>query len=708
VPRDMLGRGIVLGLALAGILVVGLPSAPPPGAGLTPNPPASAASAPAGAPTIVTGQRAFDSTQLHSPTADTGQSRVWFHDGAWWAVMTDRATTSLGIQRLEADHRTWTDTGTIVDDRIEAHVDVFADGDELLVASAGTLPGSAHDARFSRFTYVAAQQRYVRAPDFPVALTSGGVDAIQVARDTSGVIWIAYLSGGKAVVRNDRGTGVAWSDPIVIPTLPATDVERLALVAGAGRVLVVAVPADGSSVQVASRVDGDPADRWTTAQTTIDSAAMTVSTLSASISGSGHGVFIVVGMTPLSEVAAAAASASPPSATAGGPASPPAAKALPSSEGVAPPTTSPATPVPPPANPLAPRVELLALDADGRWRTSVVAIIADLQTRPVVVVDDEHARVWVISTAPGTTGALYAKSAPFEHLAFPSGRGTLLADGPGGKESLRFATSTKQPVGSATGLLVLASDDTAGLYVHAWVDLSASGDGGAQPSLPPASAAPRGPTNRGDTGPTILVDDRFDVYAPGVTPSGNWEVKAAAGTPSNAPLPRTARRSDGPGNALLVPAATGAITVCRAFDPVSSGILTVDVDVRIDAVPTSDVTITSVRAGSIETASVRFDWKSVFAYYRGGTKVRTTVLFRPGTWYRSVVRVDLAAKTYDWTVTPLGAAAPVIRLTAIPWRTPGAPGGVAPSELCVRGAVAPSAAGLLIDSILVEQPSAAP
>ena len=51
-------------------------------------------------------------TGATSPTEDKPQSKLWFSDGFWWALM--RSVTDVTVHKLQADH-TWLNTGTVVD-----------------------------------------------------------------------------------------------------------------------------------------------------------------------------------------------------------------------------------------------------------------------------------------------------------------------------------------------------------------------------------------------------------------------------------------------------------------------------------------------------------------------------------------------------------------------------------------------------------------
>src|SRR3954469_25205136 len=73
----------------------------------------SAASAAVGVPTTYVDQTF--ASGVASPTQDKPQSKLWYHDGSWWALMVTNAGP-VDIHELMANH-TWRDTGTVVDAR---------------------------------------------------------------------------------------------------------------------------------------------------------------------------------------------------------------------------------------------------------------------------------------------------------------------------------------------------------------------------------------------------------------------------------------------------------------------------------------------------------------------------------------------------------------------------------------------------------------
>src|SRR3954454_25085934 len=124
-----------------------------------------------------------------SPTEDKPQSKLWFNDGAWWALMrtatngTD-GTADVTIHRLQSDH-TWKDTGTVVDLRASSSGDALWEGGKLYVASKNT-SGAIQVARLSYDT----ARGYSMDAGFPVTLATSGTESVTIARDSQSRLWI--------------------------------------------------------------------------------------------------------------------------------------------------------------------------------------------------------------------------------------------------------------------------------------------------------------------------------------------------------------------------------------------------------------------------------------------------------------------------------------------------------------------------------------
>jgi hypothetical protein len=411
-------------------------------AGLTVGPLAGSASAATG---DIGYQGPSTSGDGSAATGEKPESKLWWNDGSWWAVLFDTHSQTHHIFRLDRPTETWVDQGTTVDNRPKSRSDVLWDGMHLYVAShvrasssAGATAGN--PARLYRYGYNPTTRTYTLDTGFPVQIDNYSSETLTIDKDSTGVLWATWAQGAKVYVNSTIGSDGSWGTPFVLPVSGATSLDPddiSAVIAFAGsQIGVMWSNQVTSAVYFAIHSDGVPRTTWAASRTAIQGPAtaddhINLKTLQADPSGD---VFAAI-KTSLDDTGNSKS---------------------------------------------APLIMLLVRNpATGEWRSYPVARISDCHTRPIVMLDSEHGVVYVFMTAPetgcpfsGTDGAIFMKSSPIADIAFPTGRGTVVmrdALSP----HLNNVTSTKQTVTSATGLVVLASNDTAQHYWHADLPLSA-------------------------------------------------------------------------------------------------------------------------------------------------------------------------------------------------------------------------------------------
>jgi DNA-binding phage protein len=118
----------------------------------------------------------------------------------------------------------------------------------------------------------------------------------------------------------------------------------------------------------------------------------------------------------------------------------------------------------------APLIMLLVRDQAGNWTNYRFGRVIDHHTRPIVMIDQEHRNLYVFATHDENCGAIYYKKTSLSNISFSDGWGTPFIQS-STDTCVNNATSTKQNVNSATGLPVLASDNTSKNYLHNIMDL---------------------------------------------------------------------------------------------------------------------------------------------------------------------------------------------------------------------------------------------
>ncbi|MCW3843501.1 hypothetical protein ONA70_25685 [Micromonospora yasonensis] len=379
-------------------------------------------------------------------TGEKPESKLWWNDGTWWAVLFHTGSQTHHIFRLNRSTEQWVDTGTIVDNRPKTRSDVLWDGTRLYVsshvrASSSAGAASGNPARLYRFSYDAATKTYTRDTGFPAQISNYSSETLTIDKDSTGVLWATWTQGSTVYVNNTTGGDAVWGTPFALPATDATslDSDDISSVVsfGGARTGVMWSNQVKSAVYFAEHVDGAPRSTWAVTRTAVQGPHsaddhINLKTLQADTSGK---VFAVI-KTGLDDAGA---------------------------------STS------------APLIMLLARDpSTGEWSSYPVGRIKDCHTRPVLLIDSEHQTLYVFMTAPdsgcpytGYPGTIFMKSSPMGSIAFPDGRGTPVikdADSP----NMNNVTTTKQSVTSATGMVVLASNDSTQRYWHADLPLGSS------------------------------------------------------------------------------------------------------------------------------------------------------------------------------------------------------------------------------------------
>ena len=229
------------------------------------------------APRMYQGQ-AFPSAGS-SPTEDKPQSKLWFADGSWWALMrtttngSDR-TPDVTVHRLQDDH-TWRDTGALVDRRSGSTGDALWEGGKLYVASRSTSGA----VQVGRLSFDPVTDSYAMDAGFPVVVGSGSVESVTIARDSLRRLWVTYTEPDpldatldRVFVAHSTTDDTTWTAPFAVPvpdsTVKADDIS--AIVAFSGKVGVMWSDQQNEVVRFAVHPDTAADDSGWTMETALD------------------------------------------------------------------------------------------------------------------------------------------------------------------------------------------------------------------------------------------------------------------------------------------------------------------------------------------------------------------------------------------------------------------------------------------------------
>ncbi len=617
--RPWLLLGVIV-IAIGGGIVALLsvnqaPTPTPTGPSGSVAPSSSAPAVPAPPPGISFSDFVVDPTVVRTPTTSSAQSKLWFADGAWWGALFGPATQRLGIFRLDPQTHVWADTGAMIDERPFVDADVVWTGTKLYAVTGGSRPSDNHSIRVRRFSYDAETGSYAMDPDFPVTIHPAGSNPAVMAVDSTGVVWVTYVVDSHVWVTHTLDNDNRWSKPISLmgteATVDLTDVSSI-VAYGPGRIGVLWTN-QRAGVYFSSREDGSPDDAWSPAEGVLTGQRpdQQLSMTTYPIDGAPGGVAAAIGTT--------------------------------FDEGS--------------GRGLDPLTLLATRDPSGTWDTTLVGLVRDRHSRPIVLVDDERSTIAVAATSPGSGGAIYYKRSPLDPIQFDTGIGVPLVSS-AVDLTIDDVTAGKAPLTAESGLLVLANDRTSGRYLHGVVDI-----GGGPPAADPAdperpttpSAPPKGTT-------TTLVQDTFEPWPIGRATASGWYARA-----EDAPASLSIVAAGTGRQALRVPWTTRGVRGCRDFAVVPGAVQTVRARVRVSRLGLEDATMLSVRGTGGEAASIRVTSLGQFAWFDGATKIRTAPRFRPGTWYRITVRIDQARRTYDLRVSTDGGTR-IASATRLSWR----------------------------------------
>lgn len=387
------------------------------------------------------------------PTSDKPQSKLWYNDGQWWAVMFDSSTMSWHIFRLDRVNEAWVDTGTPVDDRPQTLADALWDGQHLYIASNWVTVStqnvskasiSGRPARLYRYSYDTTTKAYTLDPGFPSTINNNSSESLTIDEDSTGRIWATWtqVSGPpytSSVYVNYSQGGAVWATPMVLPVAgvhPAPDDISAVVAFSHNKIGVMWSNQLDDTMYWAVHPDNSPVTNWVGGVAVKGPYQaddhMNLKTIQSDSAGR---VFAAV-KTSLDEAPGAPSSS--------------------------------------------PQLDLLVFrPGTGAWTTSTVGTVADCHTRPLVMLDDQNHQVLVFATAPtasgcpysGAPGSIYEKTASLDDPEFAPGRGTPVIRDAASPE-MNNVTSSKQSVDSSTGLVILASNTSTKRYWHADLPLS--------------------------------------------------------------------------------------------------------------------------------------------------------------------------------------------------------------------------------------------
>ena len=413
-----------------------------------------------------------DGTGGDDVTSFRNQSKLWFNDGRWWAIMFEKGTTKDGTYRIQSFNntsQTWSTgvTALEVDKRNWSNADALWDGTSLWVVSShdhGRNWAPNGDLRLYKFSYNATTKKYSpvdldgsSANNFKVLTTNGpdpdpvnkivpasGTIAATIAKAPDGSLWVTYTkqitptapkpAPANVFVIHGNAAGTTWGAPFVVPgmgTPPTTDDMAAITTVGTAvghrgiGVLWSNQVAGEEAFYFAAHTDGAADGTWGARETAFGSPGSHSADGHISVKTDANGRVIAAvktnrstGTDPLIDVLARTGDS----------------------------------------------------DAAGAWTNRIVSSVNQHGTRPMLVLDSEasQANVFITDTTLGSGHYLITRrTADLTTLDFGAASiGTPFISSTA-NGTLNNATSTKQITSAASGVIVLAAAIATRTYLHA-------------------------------------------------------------------------------------------------------------------------------------------------------------------------------------------------------------------------------------------------
>jgi VCBS repeat-containing protein len=391
-----------------------------------------------------------------SPTGSKPQSKLWFNDGTWWSAMNvadPGSDVGPRIFKLDLDTQQWADTGVQIDARNNVRSDVLWDGTKLYVATHrfSESPASGTPSNLYRFSYNSSTDTYSLDSGFPVQINNWRTETLVLAKDSTGQLWATWTQQSQVFVNRTTGSDTAWGAPFALPGGTGLDADDISSVVafGGNRIGIMWSDQSADQMKFAVHQDSTSSDTsWSSPEVVVSGSNMADDHINLQADATGR-VY----------------AATKTSASSG-------------------------------SNPL---ILLNVRNATGAWSTVVFGTVQDNQTRPIIVLHEARRRLYMFATWDQSGDRIYVKETSMDAPSFPSGRGDVVIDA----ADVNNATSTKQSITDASGLLVQASADATDLHWHYWKPFEVTTPVNTPPVALPDSAS----TNE---------DQAVTVAAPGV------------------------------------------------------------------------------------------------------------------------------------------------------------------------------------------------
>lgn len=200
-------------------------------------------------------------SSLNTPTADKPQSKLWYMDSAWWALLPDSSGPGLW-QRTEVGWRRRTEINKRLNG-MPGRADVWYENRKA--TAVGVSDSALYVYQIVRRRSSSARWRVSYSRSLAIPQKNPKIETATIARDSKGVWWVAADVGEKAMYIWSSKDGLRWTTPVLIAEGMAAD-DICNIVALKNTVMVIWSDQNAEAVYCREHKDGDPIEQWSVVQ----------------------------------------------------------------------------------------------------------------------------------------------------------------------------------------------------------------------------------------------------------------------------------------------------------------------------------------------------------------------------------------------------------------------------------------------------------
>lgn len=193
------------------------------------------------------------------PTTDKPQSKLWYMNGCWWAILPRKSGPSLW-QRTASGWLENTEMSKALTG-LPGRVDVWADANQITAVGV-----SSHSLTVFQLSLKIERNEIHWVPEVLATLNppspKDDIETATIVRDTKGRFWVASDAGDKICVWNSSENKKKWFGPNVLAEhIYADDISTVTILPDR-QIGVIWSDQESDKVSIRVHKDGSPIEKW--------------------------------------------------------------------------------------------------------------------------------------------------------------------------------------------------------------------------------------------------------------------------------------------------------------------------------------------------------------------------------------------------------------------------------------------------------------